>query len=270
MKSKPQLPNRRLLGLVLVAASAILLSGHLQTVNAQWTTSGNNISNTNTGNVGVGTAAPVAPLHVGPNTFDPTWFNQHFGAIIMPNLVGGGGGGSGYGAYDRGLFINPTQTAAANGNSTVLYMYPTIATGVTQTNQYGLYVDNALGAGTATHYYPGVFMGGNVGIGTATPGKKLEILATDGEAVRLYRNANSVGWGVNMKFAFNNSNNVQVDYAGVHGLLSANTAGAEQGQLWFTTATSGSLTAKMMINGSGNVGIGATNPDAFGFGSVAK
>ena len=102
--------------------------------------------------------------------------------------------------------------------------------------------------------------GGNVGIGTTTPGRKLEILASDGEALRLYRDANNVGWGVNMKFAFNNSNNTQVDLAGIHSLVQANTAGAEQGTLIFTTASSGTLTEKLRIDGSGNVGIGTASP----------
>src|SRR5216684_6007179 len=66
-----------------------------------------------TGNVGIGVVGPIAPLHIGPNTADPTVFNQHRGALIMPNLAGGGAGSSGYGAYDRALEINPTQTGAA-------------------------------------------------------------------------------------------------------------------------------------------------------------
>ena len=101
---------------------------------------------------------------------------------------------------------------------------------------------------------------GNVGIGTTTRGRKLEILATDGEAIRLYRNGNYVGWGVNMKFAFNNSNNAQIDYAGVHGVVQDNAAGAERGILLFTTANSGSLTEKMRIDASGNIGIGTATP----------
>src|SRR6266852_8720120 len=64
MKSKQQSPGRRLVGLALAAVFAILLSGHSQSVSAQWTTTGNNISNSNTGNVGIGTTSPGAKVHI--------------------------------------------------------------------------------------------------------------------------------------------------------------------------------------------------------------
>src|SRR5215510_1991329 len=102
---------------------------------------------------------------------------------------------------------------------------------------------------------------GNVGIGTSTPGKKLEVLATDGEAVRLYRNAGTVGWGVNMKFAFNNSNGARVDYVGLHGVVANATAGAEMGDFLVSTTTSGTLTEKLRVTSAGNVGIGTAIPD---------
>src|SRR5229473_3759428 len=49
------------------------------------TGSGGNQVTFPTGYVGIGTTAPIAPLHIGPN-YDPTVFNQHFGALLMPNL----------------------------------------------------------------------------------------------------------------------------------------------------------------------------------------
>ncbi len=101
---------------------------------------------------------------------------------------------------------------------------------------------------------------GNVGIGTTMPGRKLEVLAPDGNAARLYRNGNGIGWGVNIVFALNNNNNARTDYAGVHGLVGNSMAGAEGGTMVFTTATSGSLTEKMRIDSGGNVGIGTTAP----------
>jgi hypothetical protein len=101
---------------------------------------------------------------------------------------------------------------------------------------------------------------GNVGIGTSTPGRKLEILASDGEALRVYRNASTAGWGVNMKFSFNNSSGTRFDYAGVHGLLANATAGAEAGDLLLSTAAGGSLTEKVRVTSAGSVGIGTPSP----------
>jgi hypothetical protein len=101
---------------------------------------------------------------------------------------------------------------------------------------------------------------GNVGIGTSTPGRKLEVLATDGEALRLYRNAGNVGWGVNVKFAFNNSNGMRLDYVGLHGLVANATAGSEAGDFVLTTVSSGSLTEKLRVTSAGNLGIGTSTP----------
>jgi len=39
---------------------------------AQWNTNGNNIYNTNSGNVGIGNNAPSTLLHVGKNMTEPT------------------------------------------------------------------------------------------------------------------------------------------------------------------------------------------------------
>ncbi len=58
MKTKQQLPNRRLLGLLLVAACAIVLSGHLRRATAQTNTF------PSTGNAGVGTTSPGKLLTV--------------------------------------------------------------------------------------------------------------------------------------------------------------------------------------------------------------
>ena len=57
---RPALP---LYGLI-VAALLLLVNAPSAAAQSEWTTSGNNISNTNSGNVGIGTASPVVPLHV--------------------------------------------------------------------------------------------------------------------------------------------------------------------------------------------------------------
>ena len=43
---------------------AIMLLGLVAQTQAQWSSSGNNIYNTNTGNVGIGTQSPATQLHV--------------------------------------------------------------------------------------------------------------------------------------------------------------------------------------------------------------
>jgi hypothetical protein len=100
---------------------------------------------------------------------------------------------------------------------------------------------------------------GNVGIGTTGPTRPLEVSAADGDAVRLYRPSYNINFGVNLKFALQNSNGLEVDYAGVHGQASSNAAGAHGGNLVFTTAGGGYLTEKMRITSAGNVGLGSTD-----------
>jgi hypothetical protein len=56
----------------------------------QWTTSGNNIYNSNTGNVGIGNNTPGSLLYVAKNMGEPT--------ITIRNL--GGGGGATYSMID--------------------------------------------------------------------------------------------------------------------------------------------------------------------------
>src|SRR5205807_6450190 len=48
----------------LITLGVIVLLGCSQHALGQWTTSGNNISNTNSGNVGIGTTAPAHPLEI--------------------------------------------------------------------------------------------------------------------------------------------------------------------------------------------------------------
>ena len=60
----------------------------------QWSTSGNNIYNTNTGNVGIGNSAPSTLLHVAKNMTEPTITVQNLGGIggatytMMDNVSG--------------------------------------------------------------------------------------------------------------------------------------------------------------------------------------
>src|SRR5215216_4973704 len=48
----------------LIAVALLLLLGCFAQTSAQWTTNGNDISNTNSGNVGIGTPTPTSLLEV--------------------------------------------------------------------------------------------------------------------------------------------------------------------------------------------------------------
>jgi hypothetical protein len=172
----------RLLSLALFAL--LLALAQPRAALGQWATSGSNISNTNSGNVGVGTTNPNAKLHVGTN--------------------------DGYGTT-TGLLVAPNLTASASGNSVLAYFLPTVGAGVTQPTQHGILIDGKQGAGSITSFaglsigYAGLgatnntsillgqlgvpngnfavydatgyknYFAGSVGIGTASPVTPLEI-----------------------------------------------------------------------------------------------
>jgi len=300
-------------------------------VNAQWTTpdASQNINNTNTGNVGIGTTTPNSLLEVKKsqsagttiivdNPFTNASNSAYTGLALKQNgtyrlLVSSVNDNHGTitpGTAQFWNFANGPTVFANNNTETMrisaagnlgigttspdslskLHAYSTgiltrilsettSPTGYAELAVKGNGRTYAVGVGGSSEGTYGVankfFLfdvdvsairlavdsSGNVGIGTSNPGRKLEVLATDGEAVRLYRNASNVGWGVNMKFAFNNSNGTPVDYAGVHGIVANATAGAEAGDFVLTTTTSGTLTEKLRVTSAGYVGIGAPTPN---------
>ncbi len=87
-----------------------------------WSSSGNNIYNTNTGNVGIGTNVPGAKLEVKGNVLFNGTVEGNPGAITIPNsdiLVGGGTDGwFGFGVKDAGArlftFGNETSDGSAS------------------------------------------------------------------------------------------------------------------------------------------------------------
>jgi len=100
---------------------------------------------------------------------------------------------------------------------------------------------------------------GKIGVGTAAPTALFHIMTSDGENLRLHRNANTNGWGVAEYFTLNNSSGAGVDYAQISGGITSNTAGAETGVLAFYTRNSGTLAERLRIHGNGNITIGTTN-----------
>src|SRR6266849_3016188 len=269
MKSKQQLPNRRLPGLALVAVVAIALSGHFQSVSAQWATSGNNISNTNTGNVGIGTTSPGAKVHIsgaasgvspsstfaqvavensgsaGVQIMNP---DNQIGRIMFgtPSAVGSGGSQPGISALIRWDYTNKNFDFATD-----------------QTNGYLRFLTGAFAERMR------IDANGNVGIGTATPtmgklqvsgmvGNTSAVFGSDGTGVGLIQNWGQIGFNTYYNGGFKSIN---TGFGGTVG-VDQNTGG-----IFFRTAdtVSGAGTAqtqseRMRIDNTGNVGIGTTTP----------
>jgi len=104
---------------------------------------------------------------------------------------------------------------------------------------------------------------GNVGIGTSssTPLSQLDISnsASFDPTQSFYRATTNSGAGVGrINWDGNNSSAARVTYARIQAEITGTTAGSHTGNLNFYTSTAGTLTEKMRINSSGNVGIGTT------------
>lgn len=118
---------------------------------------------------------------------------------------------------------------------------------------------------------------GNVGIGTTSPSRKLQVIGTDGVA-KFYYNSSFTnaqysvidvgmmtsgtaanGFGPKITFRMG-GNGFDGFTAGAIGTVRNGADGTHN--MTFATSTSNSLTTKMTITNTGNVGIGTTNPAA--------
>lgn len=173
---------------VLAAFGLIILFGAPHNILAQWTTSGTNISNTNTGNVGVGTSSPAAKLDVvgasGPLDRTGTAAPE---ALKVLGGTGGNGAGAGPGGIGGAIaltggtggspFLGSQSALGGTGGAINI----TGGTGGPNLfNVGGGKGGNVLingGAGVANS--PGNVilsnLGGNVGIGVSIPAFRLDV-----------------------------------------------------------------------------------------------
>jgi hypothetical protein len=245
----------------LLSVPYALYAANSRDVNSlEWTTDNNNISNTNSGNVGIGTTTPTSKLNVnGQLTIDQKNFGGYGGLLIK-----GDGPGSNYpniamtvkntndedivAGYIGGAITNKTAGSEAMDLAFL-------------TSEYGL--DGLSEKMT-------IKSNGNVGIGTTTPTSKLNVngqLTIDQKNFGGYGGLLIKGDGPgsnypNIAMTVKNTNNEDVVAGYIGGSITNKTAGSEAMNLSFLTSESGlsGLSEKMTIKSNGNLGIGTTTP----------
>jgi hypothetical protein len=137
--------------ITLLVCLAYLMFMIVDHVNAQWTTSGTNIYNTNTGNVGISTTAPVKLLDVAKSMGEPT--------IRVYNLGGGGGA----------TFEMQDMTSGAD------WKFKATATGGFKVRDQAMGIDVLTIEQSALLNALYIEAGGNVGLGFSNPLEKLDV-----------------------------------------------------------------------------------------------
>jgi hypothetical protein len=209
---------------------------------AQWTTSGNDIYNSNSGNVGIGNSAPNTKLTITPGLAAPVTYG---GKILNPGVwVNITSSRSGYTTYTTNDYLN-----SGNGNAGFLSVFPfdnstnsndkswkafRLMTGVTLADQF--WVDK----------YGDGYFAGNVGIGTTSPLNKLDV---QGGNASVYNTGAAtglaIGSGATGKTVLSLSTSADANGYGVISSVSA----------------SGSTYGNTVVNpNGGNVAIGTTDP----------
>jgi hypothetical protein len=249
----------------LVLLVACLLSP--SAARAQWTTSGNNISNTNTGNVGVGTASPEESLHVLGNIrvgFAPT-------TLTKVNAAGG------VTATDTTVTVVSTASYPSSGTlllerEAVTYtgktattftgltrgMFGTTAVAHADQTEVDTYLLNVQVQSSARPKF--VVTGkGYVGIGRHAPAASLHI-AHSGDLAPIAYDANAHGQGLlfNQYTVIGDGYRRYTDIAAL-GTQDGNAGGST---IRFITNPINTPSAfeRMRIDRDGNVGVGTASP----------
>ena len=221
------------------------------------------------GNVGIGTTSPAVKLHVGSTSTSGTTTEEFRlqsgtssgnGGTAIANLVTGSFGTSGI--YFGNSSTYTSQDAylkyADSNNATTLHFSSSL--NLEQgTSGSRMYINSS----------------GNVGIGTTSPSRKLQVIGTDGVAKFYYNSSftnaqysvvdigmmtsGTAANGFGPKITFRMGGNGYDGYTA--GSIGTIRNGADNTHnLNFATSNGGSMTTKMTITNTGNVGIGTTSP----------
>jgi hypothetical protein len=194
----------------------------------QWTTSGTNIYNNNTGNVGIGTSSPTALTHIYGQGTSPSGSNGLRSTTLR--LYG----------YQPGIYLSGSTT----GGNRDWNMW------------VGADVNDGGGRGalnlydqTAGAFRMVITTAGNVGIGTIAPAAKLETVGSWPQMVISSTSALDVGMKLTNSLAGGGNFTIATSATG---------AGIGAGLLYVYDNIANAC--RMVINSSGYVGIGTTAP----------
>jgi hypothetical protein len=264
-----QLTGRKAMSILqimtMVLAGFVLVVLQSSTVHAQWTTTGTNISNTNTGNVGVGTQTSTPSERLSVLVQDAVSNGVTQVLSIGHTTTGTPSAGLGSGLTFRAK--RSDGVLASTGYIAGIWEDPTNGT------EDGALVFapllNTSGYGTERMR---ITSSGNVGIGTTTPGLLLDVRGNPlvSGALRagignydLTPMAQGVGGGVQFGGKFH-SNGTIAGFASISGIKENATDNDFSSALVFTTRSNpNAQTEKMRISSTGNVGIGTTTPGTF-------
>lgn len=225
-----------------LAVSVVLLAAG-QSAQSQWAASGDNIYNTNTGSVGIGTTTPHSQLHMyNPGTY---------GAGITIDSPGTGGSQQAkvdfmtFGNGTKGTFQPGTKGwhLTARGNA-----YAAVA----EQNDFGLFYWNGTSNYLVATYWDSLT--GNVGLGTMNPTQKLSVVGTGA-----YFNSTPVQpSGVRGLFMGNFSVGSSIwSYDYVNGTGDKLQLSAQDINL--NTYVGGTGVTRLYISNNGNVGVGTAS-----------
>lgn len=224
----------------LVIVAALLFLGQPHSAQAQWTTNGNDINNTNTGNVGIGTTTPGSALEVNKS--------QNAGTTItVDNSYTTAGNGAYSGFFFKQGSTNRFYLGSNNDGNTVQNGGPG---GVQLWN----FANGPILFATNNVERIRIDAAGNIGVGTAAPDSAFHI--SNGTLTvypKVYGTATT--W---TSAVFSNNYDATVRLVHSNATSTFYTDALSQG---INFSTNGSGNSRLFISGGGNIGIGTTTPN---------